>query len=285
MMEPSSTPAAVAALALRERLGGREAPLLAVLLGSGLGRVADALGDARRIPYLEIPGLPATTVSGHRGELVAGVLEGAPVVLFSGRLHLYEGYGADEVAFPVRLAHALGARTLIVSNAAGGIRRTFRSGDVMVIRDQIDMTLRSPLIGPGRSGEPRSPEMVDAYDPALADLLVSCARDASVPVVEGVYAGVAGPSYETPSEIRMLERIGADAVAMSIIQEVIAARSLGMRVGGMSCIANPAAGTARGSLDHRDVVRTAGSAAEGMALILRGVVKVLAGAVEGGGAD
>src|SRR5690606_6065987 len=122
---------AVAALALRERLGGREAPLLAVLLGSGLGRVADALGDARRIPYLEIPGLPATTVSGHRGELVAGVLEGAPVVLFSGRLHLYEGYGADEVAFPVRLAHALGARTLIVSNAAGGIRRTFRPGDVM----------------------------------------------------------------------------------------------------------------------------------------------------------
>ncbi len=267
-----------AARSVRERSSDRPAPLpaplLALVLGSGLGGVVDSFADAVRVPYAEIPHFPKASVRGHSGELVAGTLEGAELLAFAGRFHLYEGLAADAVALPVRLAHALGARTLIVANAAGGIRRSFRPGDLMVIRDQINLMLRSPLTGEERSEEPRFPSMVDVYDPALAHLLVESAREAALPVVEGIYAGVPGPSYETPAEIRMLERLGADAVAMSIIQEVIAARSLGMRVGGISCITNPAAGIG-GPLDHSDVVRVAGSLAAGVGELVRGVVRTL----------
>jgi len=272
---PSPDPVEAAAGALRERLGERVPPLLALVLGSGLGGVVEALHDARRVPYADVPGLPSASVRGHAGVVVAGTLEGARVLAFAGRFHLYEGHSPRTAALPARLAHALGARLLIVSNAAGGIRRTFRPGDLMVIRDQIDLMRRSPLAGPALSGEPRFPHMVDAYDPALSKLLASAARDAGVPVVEGVYAGLPGPSYETPAEIRMLERLGADAVAMSIIPEVIAARSLGMRVGGMSCITNPAAGVASTRLDHSDVVRVAARAATGFGEVVRRVVKAL----------
>jgi purine-nucleoside phosphorylase len=266
----------VAARVVRERLGDRP-PFIALILGSGLGAVADAFDDARRIPYSEIPHLPATRVRGHAGVLVAGTLEGADLLAFAGRFHLYESHSPDAAASLVRLAHALGARTLLVSNAAGGIRRTFRPGDLMVIRDQVNLMWRSPLSGPTRPGEPRFPEMIDAYDPPLAALLVEAARRAAVPVVEGVYAGVPGPSYETPAEIRMLERLGADAVAMSIIPEVIAARSLGMRVAGISCITNPAAGVTAQRLDHSDVVRVASSVVEKLAVVVRGFVEGLRG--------
>jgi purine-nucleoside phosphorylase len=244
------------ARALRERLGDPPPPLLALILGSGLGGVVDSFERARRIPYSEIPGLPPASVHGHAGELVAGVLEGAQIIAFAGRLHLYEGHPAAAAALPVRIAHSLGARTLLVSNAAGGIRRTFRSGDLMVIRDQINLMWRSPLTGPTPPGEPRFPDMTDPYDPALAALVLEAARGAGVPVVEGVYAGVPGPSYETPAEIRMLERFGADAVAMSLIPEVIAARSLGMRVAGISCITNLASGISPHALSHEEVLET-----------------------------
>jgi purine-nucleoside phosphorylase len=275
MIEVPPDPVAEAARSVRERLGDRPAPLLALVLGSGLGRVVDSFADSVRVPYGVIPYFPETSVQGHGGELVAGVVDGAELLAFAGRFHLYEGYTAEEVAFPVRLAHALGAGTIIVSNAAGGIRRTFRPGDLMVIRDQINLMWRSPLTGEQRADEPRSPDMVDAYDRELAELMLAAARDAAVPVVEGVYAGVPGPSYETPAEIRMLERLGADAVAMSIIPEVIAARSLGMRVGGISSITNPAAGVTARRLNHSDVVRMAGSMASGVGEIIRGVVKGL----------
>lgn len=265
-----------AARSVRERIGDRP-PLLALVLGSGLGSVVEAFDDARRIPYSEIPHLPAASVRGHAGELVAGTLEGAQLLAFAGRFHLYEGYSPEAAASPVRLAYALGARTLVVSNAAGGIRRTFRPGDLMVIRDQINLMSCSPLTGPARPEEPRFAEMFDAYDPALAALLLESARRAAVPVVEGVYAGVPGPSYETPAEIRMLERLGADAVAMSIIPEVIAARSLGMRVAGISCITNPAAGVTAQRLDHSDVVRVASRVAGDVALVIREVVVGLRG--------
>ncbi|HEY9426155.1 MAG TPA: purine-nucleoside phosphorylase [Gemmatimonadaceae bacterium] len=265
-----------AARSVRERIGDRP-PLLALILGSGLGGVVETFDDARRVPYSEIPNLPAASVRGHAGELVAGRLQGAELLAFAGRFHLYEGHVPEAAAFPVRLAHALGARTLVVSNAAGGIRRTFRPGDLMVIRDQINLMWRSPLTGPARFDEPRFPEMCDAYDPALATLLLESARRAAVPVVEGIYAGVPGPSYETPAEIRMLERLGADAVAMSIIPEVIAARSLGMRVAGISCITNPAAGVTAQRLDHSDVVRVASRVAGDVALVIRGVVDGLRG--------
>jgi purine-nucleoside phosphorylase len=277
MIELHPDPVADAACSVRERLGGRPGPLIALVLGSGLGGVVESFEDAVRVPYAEIPHFPAASVQGHGGELLAGVLDGTALLAFSGRFHLYEGYTAEAVAFPVRLAHALGARTLIVSNAAGGIRRTFRPGDLMVIRDQINLMWRSPLSGEVRPDEPRFPEMVDAYDPMLADIMVASARDATLPVAEGVYAGVPGPSYETPAEIRMLERLGADAVAMSIIPEVIAARSLGMRVGGISCITNHAAGVTAQRLDHSDVVRVAGSAVAGVREIIRGVVKAVRG--------
>ncbi|HEU6453607.1 MAG TPA: purine-nucleoside phosphorylase [Gemmatimonadaceae bacterium] len=277
MIELPPDAVAGAASSVRESFGDRPAPLLALVLGSGLGGVVESFEDDARVPYAEIPHFPETSVQGHGGELVVGVLEGAEILAFAGRFHLYEGYSAEAAAFPVRLAHALGARTLIVSNAAGGISRTFRPGDLMVIRDQINLMWRSPLTGDVRPDEPRFPEMVDAYDPALADIMVASARDAAIPVVEGVYAGVAGPSYETPAEIRMLERLGADAVAMSIIPEVIAARSLGMRVGGISCITNPAAGVTAQRLDHSDVVRVAGGMAAGVREIIRGVVNALRG--------
>jgi purine-nucleoside phosphorylase len=277
MIELPPDPVADAACTVRERLGDRPAPLLALVLGSGLGGVVDSFDGAARVAYAEIPHFPEASVRGHGGELVAGEVDGAQLLAFAGRFHLYEGYTADAVVFPVRLAHALGARTLIVSNAAGGIRRTFRPGDLMVIRDQINLMWRSPLTGEQRPDEPRFPEMVDAYDPSLAELMLAAAREGAVPVVEGVYAGVPGPSYETPAEIRMLERLGADAVAMSIIPEVIAARSLGMRVGGISCITNPAAGVTAQRLDHSDVVRAAGSMAAGVREIVRGVVQSLRG--------
>lgn len=267
-----------AARTVRDRIGDRP-PLLALILGSGLGGVVDTFDDVRRVPYSDIPHLPlpSASVHGHAGELVAGTLAGAELLAFAGRLHLYEGHSPDAAAFPVRLAHALGARTLLVSNAAGGIRRSFRPGDLMIIRDQINVMWCSPLAGPDRPDEPRFPDMIDVYDPALSAIVLEAARSARVPAVEGIYAGVPGPSYETPAEIRMLERLGADAVAMSIIPEVIAARSLGMRVAGISCITNPAAGVTPARLDHSDVVRVASRVAGDFALVIRGVVERVAG--------
>jgi purine-nucleoside phosphorylase len=265
-----------AARAAREAIGDRP-PLLALILGSGLGGVTEAFDDVRRVPYSDIPQLPTASVPGHAGELVAGTITGAELLAFAGRLHLYEGHSPYAAAFPVRLAHALGGRTIVVCNAAGGIRRTFRPGDLMVIRDQINLMWHSPLAGPALPGEPRFTDMIDAYDPALAASVLAAARSAGVPVVEGIYAGVAGPSYETPAEIRMLERLGADAVALSIIPEVIAARSLGMLVAGISCITNPAAGVTPARLDHSDVVRVASRAVGNLGLVIRGVVDRLRG--------
>jgi purine-nucleoside phosphorylase len=256
---------------VREQLGDRP-PALALILGSGLGSLIDAFDEVRRVPYSEIPHLPTSSVRGHAGVLAAGRLEGVDLIAFAGRFHLYEGHSAHEAAFPVRLAHALGARTLFVSNAAGGIRRSFRPGDLMVIRDQINLTGRSPLTGPQQPDWPRFRHTYDAYDPILAALLLDAGRRARVRVVEGVYAGLAGPSYETPAEIRMLERLGADAVAMSIIHEVIAARALGMRVAGISCITNAAAGVTSAVLDHSDVVRVASRVVSSLGEVLRGVV-------------
>jgi purine-nucleoside phosphorylase len=267
--------AARAALAVRARLGDRPPPLLALILGSGLGGVVNAFEDACHIPYSDVPGLPVASVRGHPAELVVGTLEGVELLAFAGRFHLYEGHSAYTAASLVRLAHALGARTLLVSNAAGGIRRSFRPGDLMVIRDQINLMWRTPLTGRARPDEPSFPEMIDAYDPALTALLLDAARAAAVPVVEGIYAGVPGPSYETPAEIRMLERLGADAVAMSIIPEVIAARSLGIRVAGISCITNPAAGITAQRLDHSEVVRVASTISMGFGEVVRGLVRGL----------
>lgn len=244
-----------AAAAVRDRLGVRD-PVAAIILGSGLGGLAGRIADARRVPFAEVPGFPSATVVGHAGALIAGTLAGREVLALAGRFHPYEGHDAALGGFPVRVLHALGARTLVVSNAAGGVRRTFRVGDLMLIHDHINLMGRNPLVGALEPGDVRFPDMSAPYDPALLGLMRAAAAEAGVPVVDGVYCALLGPSYETPAEVRMLERLGADAVGMSTVPEVIVARALGLRVAGVSCITNLACGTGSGPLDHAEVIDT-----------------------------
>ncbi len=245
-----------AARALRERIGG-SVPALGLVLGSGLGDIADVITKATVVPYAELPGFPSIGVEGHSGRLIAGELEGKLVIALAGRFHLYEGHSPDVAALPVRILNALGVRSLLLSNAAGGIRRTLRSGDLMLIEDHIDLMWRHPLPGAVRPDELRFPDVSAPYDRELLALLRRAALESDLPVIEGVYCGVLGPSYETPAEVRMLERIGADAVGMSTVPEAIVARALGMRVAGVSCVTNPAAGLALAPVSHDDVLETA----------------------------
>jgi purine-nucleoside phosphorylase len=233
---------AAAAEFLKGRIGA--VPEVAIVLGSGLGHLASRLEGARRIPYSEIPHFPATTVVGHQGELVAGTLGGKPLLVQSGRFHLYEGHPAETVGMPVRVMGALGVRTLILTNAAGGIRRTFARGALMMIADHVNLTFRNPLIGPVLPGEERFPDMSAPYDGALRSLAREVASSRKVPLEEGVYLQVLGPSYETPAEVRMAERLGADAIGMSTAVEVVVARAQGMRCLAFSTITNPASGAA-----------------------------------------
>lgn len=253
---------------VRERIPV-DAPVAGIVLGSGLGGLAKRIEDARSIPYDELPGFAEPTVAGHAGRLIAGTLAGRPVLALAGRFHVYEGHSPAETAFPVRVLHALGAPVLLLSNAAGGIRRTMTPGDLMVIRDHINLTFGNPLIGPVVPGDERFPDMSDPWDPALRTLLVDCANAVGVPVTEGVYIGVSGPTYETPAEVRMLERLGADATGMSTVHEVIVARAIGMRVAGMSCITNLASGLTDRPITHQDVIevtRKAGTQFEKVAI-------------------
>ena len=247
--------AAEAAAAIARRLGGRR-PEIGLILGSGLGGLADEVEDAVRIPFAEVPGFPNASVVGHAGMLVGGVLQGRNVVALAGRFHMYEGHDARLAGFPVRVMHALGARSLFVSNAAGGVNRTFRPGDLMIIADHINMMMRNPLIGPLEPGDDRFPDMSAPYDPAYRELLRECAAAVGVPAVAGTYMGLLGPAYETPAEVRMVERLGADAVGMSTIPETIVARAVGMRVAGVSCITNLACGLSMHPLSHAEVLDT-----------------------------
>jgi len=226
-------------------------------LGSGLGTFADDVENGVRLPYAEIPGFPVATVEGHSGAVSVGHIGACPVLVCAGRFHLYEGYDAATVGFPVRVAHACGARTLFVSNAAGGINQEFQPGDLMVIDDHINLTGRSPLTGPVRPGDIRFPDMTVTYDAELRALLHDVASKMGMRLRHGVYGGVHGPSYETPAEIRMLRIVGADAVGMSTLMEVITGRALGMRVVGLSCITNMAAGVTDVGLDHASVLAMA----------------------------
>jgi purine-nucleoside phosphorylase len=257
--EPSERYGADAARRAAEAVAGRLAitkPAVGIVLGSGLGGLADEIVDARRVPFAEVPGFPSATVVGHAGALIAGTLGGKEVLALAGRFHLYEGHHAALAGFPVRVLHALGARTLLVSNAAGGIRRTFAPGDLMLIDDHLNLMFQNPLVGALQPGDVRFPDMSAPYDRALRALLRECAVSIGVCLVEGVYAGLLGPTYETPAEVRMLDRLGADAVGMSTVPEVIVARALGMRVAGVSCITNLAAGISAVPLDHAEVLET-----------------------------
>lgn len=261
-----------AAEALRHRLEGR-APEVAIVLGSGLGFLADRLDNAARVPYPEIPGFPYPTVAGHAGELVCGQLEGKTVLAQSGRFHLYEGHEAAAVALPVRVFATLGASVLVVTNAAGGINRSLAPGTLMLIRDHINLTGRNPLVGARLDGEERFPDMTEAYDPALRELARRSAREAGIELAEGVYAALLGPSYETPAEIAMLERLGADAVGMSTVHEVITARARRMRCVGISTITNAAAGYSGRPLAHQEVLEIAERSREHLAALVRGIVR------------
>jgi purine-nucleoside phosphorylase len=226
------------------------------VLGSGLGGLAKAIQNPVRVPFKEIPGFPEATVVGHDGAVIAGSLGGREIVALSGRFHMYEGHSAALAAFPVRVFHALGIRELFVSNAAGGISTKLGVGDLMMISDHLNLMGSNPLVGPSQEGETRFPDMTDAYDPGLRRIMRTTAEKLKIPLREGIYAGLLGPSYETPSEVKMLRLLGADAVGMSTVPEVIMARALGMRVAGISCITNAAAGVTGAALSHAEVLET-----------------------------
>jgi purine-nucleoside phosphorylase len=218
--------------------------------------LSKSIANAVRVPFNEIPGFPEVSVAGHEGVVIVGSLGGREIVALSGRFHMYEGHPAALAAFPVRVFHALGAHDLFVSNAAGGISPKLAVGDLMMISDHLNLMGTNPLVGIAREGEIRFPDMTDAYNPGLRWLLRTTAEALGIKLREGVYAGLLGPSYETPSEVKMLRLLGADAVGMSTVPEVIVARALGMRVAGVSVITNAAAGVTGAALSHAEVLET-----------------------------
>jgi purine-nucleoside phosphorylase len=232
-------------------------PTVGVVLGSGLGTFADELSDAVSVPFASIPHFPASTVVGHGGALVLGRCGSVPVAVMKGRVHHYEGYSLADVVFPVRVLGRLGVTTLVVTNAAGAINALFRPGELMVIEDHVNL-LGNPLVGPNEDAlGPRFPDMSEAYDRPLRDAAQRACAEAGVACHRGVYVAMTGPSYETPAEIRMLRGLGAQAVGMSTVPEVIALRHMQTRVAALSCITNMAAGLGADKLDHREVEETA----------------------------
>ncbi len=247
---------------------------IGVILGSGLGDYAEALEDAVKLPYSEIPGFPRSTVAGHAGMWCCGTLYGKRVVMMQGRFHYYEGYGMKDVTLPVRVMQKIGVKTLIVTNAAGGVNLGYHPGELMVIGDIFSMTAQNPLIGPNLDAfGPRFPDMSCAFDKELRALAHECANEQGFALREGVYAQMTGPTYETPAEIRMLRTLGADAVGMSTVPEVIVARHGGMRVLGISCITNMAAGILDQPLNHAEVTETANRVKGQFRSLLDGIIE------------
>ena len=255
-------------------------PKIALVLGSGLGAFADEFTNAIRIPYAKIPHFATSTAIGHAGQLVAGTVEGVELVGMQGRVHLYEGYSAKDVAFPVRVFARMGVKAVILTNAAGGIKKEFTEGRLVVISDHINLQGTNPLTGPNdeRFG-PRFPDISTAYDKKFRELTLAEGRRLGIGLGEGVYAALAGPSYETPAEIRYLRTIGADLVGMSTVPEVIAARHAGMRVLGISCVTNTAAGILDRPLDHQEVLETAERVKGQFVSLLRAVIPDVASAL------
>ena len=263
MVSPSLQPSVTERLddsifAIRERVA--LAPRIGVVLGSGLGAFADTLGGLVKIPYQDLPHMAASAVAGHEGNLCFGHAAGVPVVCMQGRVHLYEGHPIERVVHGVRTMARLGVRAVLLTNAAGGLVPTWSAGDLMAVTDHLNLTAMSPLLGPNEDAlGPRFPDMTNAYDAELREALTAAAAQASIELREGVYAGMLGPQYETPAEIRMLRSLGAHAVGMSTVHEVIALRHMGVRVGALSCITNLAAGISGQALSHAEVEATARS--------------------------
>jgi purine-nucleoside phosphorylase len=252
-------------------------PQIALVLGSGLGAFADEFEHATKIPYAEIPHFPKSTAIGHAGQLVVGKVGEIPVAGMQGRVHLYEGYSAKDVAFPIRVFARMGIKAVILTNAAGGIKREFVQGQLVVIKDHINLQGVSPLTGPNdeRFGQ-RFPDMTIAYDRRFREITIGEGNRNHIGLYEGVYAALPGPSYETPAEIRYLRTIGADLVGMSTVPEVIAARHSGIRVLGVSCVTNAAAGILDQPLDHKEVLETAERVKTQFIALLKAVIPRIA---------
>lgn len=261
------------ARAIRQHL--KSEPRVGIILGSGLSGLAGAIEAPVSIPYGDVPGFPVATVPGHAGKLVAGSLGGTPVVALAGRFHLYEGHSAALAGFPVRVLHALGARVLIVSNAAGGARKSLRPGTLMLIADHMNLMGQNPLVGPAQEGDVRFPDMSEPYDVELRTLARRVAGTLGVQLDEGVYVALSGPTYETRAEVKMLQQLGADAIGMSTVPEVIVARAMGMRVLGISCITNYACGLAGSPITHDEVIETTAKVAAHLQNLVRGIVAEL----------
>jgi purine-nucleoside phosphorylase len=265
-----------AARFIRSRLPAADDVRVALVLGSGLGAFADALEDAQPLDYAEIPGFARPTVEGHAGRLVVGRTNGATVAAMQGRFHFYEGYTLQEVTFPIRALGLLGIKGLVLTNAAGGLNNSFEQGSLVVISDHLNLMGVNPLLGnnDARFG-PRFPDMSEVYDREYQDTAIGEAHALGVELRRAVYAALAGPSYETPAEIRMLRLLGADAVGMSTVPEAIVARHMGVRVLGISCITNMAAGVLDKPINHEEVIETGERVRETFAELLRRVIPKL----------
>jgi purine-nucleoside phosphorylase len=278
MSEPHSPtfPFATAAAFLRAKVPSK--PRVGLVLGSGLGAFADTLEGLVRIPYGEIPHFSSSSVVGHSGNLCFGKIAGHEVVCMQGRVHSYEGHSPAAVVMGVRTMATLGAQAVLVTNAAGGVHADWAPGDFMLIEDHLNLTGQNPLSGPNMDGiGPRFPDMTEAYDKGLRALALATAKELGLTLRQGVYAGLLGPTYETPAEVRMAKTLGADAVGMSTVLEVIALRHMGVAVGALSCITNLAAGISKEKLDHSEVEATARAKREALLAFLGGwVTKVAA---------
>lgn len=249
-------------------------PKIAIVLGSGLGDYAEQINVVTEIPYSEIEGFPVSTVPGHAGRFIFGYIEEIPVVCMKGRVHFYEGYPVSDVVLPVRLMKLMGAEILFLTNAAGGVNSSFHAGDLMMIRDQISVFAPNPLIGENLDElGVRFPDMSTVYDRALQNIIVKAARENHIFLQEGVYAQLTGPSFESPAEIRMLRGMGVDAVGMSTVVEAIAANHMGMKICGISCISNLAAGMTASPLTHEEVQEAADTAAPNFKKLVTEAVK------------
>ena len=249
------------------------APEIALVLGSGLGTMAEAVENKVVIPTSSVPGYPRSTAPGHKGRLVFGQLEGRNVVVIQGRVHFYEGYPARAVTFPIRLMHALGVQRLVVTNAAGGINKRFKPGTLMFITDHINMAFQNPLIGPNKDGGPRFPDASNLYDSEWLDQAEQQALAHGIPTQRGVYLWTQGPSYETKAEIEAYRRFGADAVGMSTVPEVLQAQYFGMKTLGISTITNPAAGLNKAPLKHEDVLEVGKSMRVKLETLVRAILR------------
>jgi purine-nucleoside phosphorylase len=267
---PAEHPRRLDALEAAVRARSAVVPRLGIVLGSGLGGLADDLADPVTIPFASLPGWPAATAPGHTGALLLGALGGTPVVMLQGRLHLYEGNDPGLVVEPVLLFRRLGAEIVVLTNAAGGVNPSFGRGTLMVIADHLNLTGRTPLIGPNADDiGVRFPDLVDAWSPRLRERLHAAGRAESVELAEGVYAGLLGPQYETPAEVRMLRTLGADAVGMSTVLECIAARWCGLEVCGVSLVTNAGAGDTGEPLTHEEVLAAGAEAGPRLARVIR----------------